>query len=581
MLMIDAVQDHVRSVFSHAMRVVAPGGKSQLRGKRGQHLAGTLLRLNLASLAGLFACLTLCLLSTPATASATTYNVVSNCGATGNGSTDDTAAINTCIGRLQAGDTLLFPQGTYKITSSLVIDVANVTVDGSSNTATIRAAFSGNMLLFGNPNGFCVGCSLGPSVSLAFTAGELSPAFTTSTSLGVNAGDYIYIHQGGQDYSTDTCVGGGSPPCQGHPTNCDVSGCRGEVLQVQSVSGNQIIVTTALHDTYDLSLNAAVAQKLQNPLAGITLKNITLDGASTAAMPLAFYGVVNSTVSGVTITGANDPPSSGSYTLFANVTYGLNLNNVTLTSTAANLAQLGISEFGNLSIHGMTISGASGGSALFSSGANGSVVDLTVDGTLGTFRPFKTTATRYTTFGSLTVKNGTSYYNGLSIEYYSSHNKFNSCLVTNNGTSGAGTGNAGINLFGNYNQFNTFNNCTVSGNGNIAFYVSSSDALLLARDLYNTISGGSFSGDSNGESVIEIEGGGTLITGATLNGPAGTNYYGIHLDSHQTYACVNNNTFTANAFPSGAIHVDNGYHDLGSGNNLNGQGSNLQSGTCP
>jgi len=162
MLMIDAVQNHVRSVFSHAMRVVAPGGKNQLRGKRGQHLAGTLLRLNLASLAGLFACLTLCLLSTPATASATTYNVVSNCGATGNGSTDDTAAINTCIGRLQAGDTLLFPQGTYKITSSLVIDVANVTVDGSSNTATIRAAFSGNMLLFGNPNGFCVGCSLGP-----------------------------------------------------------------------------------------------------------------------------------------------------------------------------------------------------------------------------------------------------------------------------------------------------------------------------------------------------------------------------------------------------------------------------------
>jgi hypothetical protein len=78
------------------------------------------------------------------------------------------------------------------------------------------------------------------------------------------------------------------------------------------VSGNTIFVTTALHDTYDLSLNAAVAQKVQNPLAGITLQNITLDGASVAGTPLAFYGVVNSTVSGVTIKGANDPPSNGS-----------------------------------------------------------------------------------------------------------------------------------------------------------------------------------------------------------------------------------------------------------------------------
>jgi hypothetical protein len=54
----------------------------------------------------------------------------------------------------------------------------------------------------------------------------------------------------------------------------------------------------------------------------------------------------------------------------------------------------------------------------------------------------------------------------------------------------------------------------------------------------------------------------------------------MYLGSFATYACVNNNTFTANSFPSGAISA-NAYHDLGSGNNLNSQGSNLQSGTCP
>lgn len=293
------------------------------------------------------------------------------------------------------------PQGTYLIKSSLAIDVANVTVDGSSNTATILAdaSLTGPMLKFGNAGGFCVGCSLGPAVSLAFTAGELFTSFTTSSSLGVNPGDYVYIIQGGQDYSTDTCaVTGQGQPCQGHSTNCDVSGCRGEVLQVRSVSGNTIAVSTALHDTYDPSLNAAVVQKVQNPLAGITLQNITLNGASVSSMPLAFYGVVNSTASGVTMIGADDPPSSGSYSLFANVTYGLRLNHVTLTSTSVNLAQLSVYEHGNLSINTMNISGARGGAAFLSGGANDSVANLTVnDLNGGQGRPFKTTALRYST----------------------------------------------------------------------------------------------------------------------------------------------------------------------------------------
>jgi hypothetical protein len=204
--MISAVRNPICSLYSCAMQAVPPRAKNYIRGKRRYHLAG------------LFACLMLCMLSSPATASATTWNVQQiPCNATGNGTTDDTAAINTCIGRLASGDTLLFPAGTYKITSSLVIDVANVTVDGSSNSATILAAFSGVMLEFGNPNGFCIGCSLGPAVSLAFTAGELWPGFITSSSLGVNPGDYLYIHQGGEDYSTDTCLNGGSPPCGGIP----------------------------------------------------------------------------------------------------------------------------------------------------------------------------------------------------------------------------------------------------------------------------------------------------------------------------------------------------------------------------
>ena len=68
----------------------------------------------------LFTLLILCGLQLPALA--TIRNVKTNCGATGNGSTNDTAAINTCIGQLQPGDTLLFPctvNSTYLISSQL------------------------------------------------------------------------------------------------------------------------------------------------------------------------------------------------------------------------------------------------------------------------------------------------------------------------------------------------------------------------------------------------------------------------------------------------------------------------------
>src|SRR5436309_9517134 len=116
--------------------------------------------------------------------------------------------------------------------------------------------------------------------------------------------------------------------------------------------------------------------------------------------------------------------------------------------------------------------------------ANGRFSHVTVDA-MGAFgRPFKTTAARWNTFNSLTVKNGVQAYNGISLEYYSSHNTFNSCVVTNNGAgTGTGTGNAGINTFGNFNQYNTFNNCTVTGNGNVQVLINNFDALRLGMDI--------------------------------------------------------------------------------------------------
>jgi hypothetical protein len=476
---------------------------------------------------------------------------VQSYGATGDGTTDDTSAIQSAIAALTSGATLVFPAGTYKVTGVLTINVPNVAIDGSNNTATISMQSSSGSLRFGACSG--ISCSLTNGVALAATANELATSFTTDDSFGASAGSYIFINQGGEDSSDGS-----------DDLGCDVSGCRGEVLQVASVSGNTITVTTALHDTYvptsggtmsgefssgcNLSSgsgNCATAWLVKSPLTGITLQNITIDGTNVATLPIGLYGVANSTISNVTIERTNTPSGNGTYSLLANVTYGLTFTNVTLTSGTA-LAEMGVYQHGNLTINGMTISGSAGGAAYLSAGANDSVTNMTInDAGNTTSRPFKTTATRHSTFNGLTVENGSGSLNGISLEYYSSHNTFSGCVVQNNA---GGNGSAGINSFGNFNQYNTFSNCTVSGNGNVQIYISDADALGLAQD-------------SNDAFISNTIGG---------SGTPGLLIFGAN-------ACVNNNVFQSGL---GAGIEAEGSGTMGSGNVMNGDSSNLTTGTC-
>ena len=577
--MIRAVQNLVRLLFSCALRVVPSRGKNHIRGMRGQRLAGISQRLNTAYLAGLFACSTFCLIFMPASAGGTTRNVL-NYGTKGDGTTDDTPAINSAIAALQPGDTLLFPctaNSTYLITSQLTImqtsggvPLSNVTVDGSGCAVILDKAFGTIMVIGGSTNG---NPNYGPAVPLYAPANELAVSFATASPLGVAVGDYVRLQEGGKDYSADT------PP--GHDTNCDLSACRGEVLKVASVSGNTITVTTALHDTYDPVANGATAQKILSPLTGIIVQNITFDGNGSNVYGLVLAGVAESTVSGVTAKNLQGAA------LLNHGDFNVGWSNITVTGAGSEQCGSAVwfDSQGNLWVDGMSISnenqGAPGtgclGNGAFGfelvESANSNIANLTVDATLASGRPFKTTAARWNTFNSLTVKNSASpYNNGISLEYYSSHNTFCYCVVTNNG-SGANSGNAGINTFGNFNQYNAFNHCTVSGNGNIQFYISGYDALSLAQDSHNTVSGGSFTGSNGVVPVMGIQGDGTFISGATISGP-GT--YGIYLDAQPrpaNNACVNNNTFTANSGLGGAISA-NGTNDLGSGNNYNGLSGN-------
>ena len=490
-------------------------------------------------------------------------------GAKGNGGTDDTIAIYNAISALAPGDTLLFPCGTYLTTYQLFINVTNVTVDGSS-CATIHNTSSGTIMVIGgsgngNPN-------YGPAVALSAAANELATSFTTASNLGVSAGDYVLLQQGGQDSST----GSGN-------TGCDLSGCRGEVVRVASVSGNTVTVTTAMHDTYDPSANAATAQKMLGPLSSMTVKNITLDGNGTNVYGLAIAGVGNSTINGVTVKNVQ-----GSALLNRG---DFNVAWTNITVTAAGSARCGSAAWfeaqGNISVNGMSITqlnpGAPYTGCLYNGAfgfqlvqsANSTITNLTVDATGADGRPFKTTAARWNTFNSSVVKNASFGDDGVSMEYYSSHNTFNNCVVTNNGV-GAGTssGNAGINTFGNFNQYNTFNNCTVTGNGNVQFLINNYDALRLGQDIGNKIIGGTYTGSNPVQPVIDINGSNAFVKSATINGQGAV---GLWIGS--TGGCANDNTL-GGTFTSGGILVSDPSTDIGMGNILNGNSSNLGMGLC-
>lgn len=472
-------------------------------------------------------------------ASAAVRNVQTTCGATGNGTTDDTGAINTCIGRLVAGDTLLFPAGTYKVTSALrAIRVNNVEISGSTGTVTIKSyAAEGTV--------FTIGGTVGTkgNQNLTGNANELSQAISASfSSLGASAGSYILVEQG--------------------PTGA--SGQRGEVLQVASSAGTSATVTTMLHDTFSTTTPNEVAnvRLLNTPVSGIYFHDIILDGNShTAGNAINITNLVNSTFTNVTaqsFTGLGGCAFNGAVITPCYV-YGVAFNNITITGAGngggGSTFQTGFNMIyhGNVTINGMSVSSGNGGSSgdglfgiVFSEGANLYTANVLVDATTnGLGRPIKLDDCRYCTHINMTAQNQPSVGvgdNGITLEYFTAHNLFSGCAATGI----AGNTSFAINLYGDDNgqnegnvSFNTFYNCTVSVTRPATYGFG-----VHTDDVNNTILGGRYSGVSGNHVIDTTIGGNTTAANFYVSGAAVSTPGNIGIDSGGTTACINNNTFT-------------------------------------
>lgn len=107
------------------------------------------------ALPGAAAALLLALAPVPALARAPTQdlNVRTDCGATGDGSTDDTTSIQSCIGTAAgSGQGIYFPPGTYKITAALTISSGNMLLYGthSGGTRIVQFTPADNLLTIAN-----------------------------------------------------------------------------------------------------------------------------------------------------------------------------------------------------------------------------------------------------------------------------------------------------------------------------------------------------------------------------------------------------------------------------------------------
>ncbi len=520
---------------------------------------------------------------------ATQRNVV-NFGAVGNGSHDDTAAINSAIAAMQVGDELYFPcpSAFYLISSALTtINVQNVTIDGQTGCS------SGPVMIKANPGSYpmmTIGSeSLSASTPFTASSAELSTTFQANLSaIGVGTGDYVFLKEGDTTYGNYNYDGDGM--------NCSVSGCRAETLKVANASGNTATVATALHYLYDTTLpsnDAPVVKKLLNPTSGTNMHDLILDGGGNGSGTGAGYGLLISVAVNLTFTNLTIQNVGGA-SVYARYLYNVTFNNVNQTHCSGQYgACFDMRRYSQVTINGMAISllNTVDGSDNFSpyEGTDSTFTNVTADRAPQPGqanhggRPWKYNATSYTTVNGAVVKNGCvvqsgsftctaaggtegSGFNGISLEYYSRHNTFSNCRVINNGGDG-------IVGFNNGNDYNTLQNCTMYGNGIYQFGGSSSDNNW-------TVGGGTYGPGWSDQHVIGFSccGGVTnniYVHDATIKGPGDV---GLSVGGASN-ACINNNTFiSGTGIISAGISVNT--NDIGSGNVLNGLTSNLTAATC-
>jgi hypothetical protein len=168
---------------------------------------------------------------------------VKDFGATGDGTTDDTAAITLALG--SGAKQIYFPTGTYLISSALV-PFSNQTLF-SNGDATISGNFADYLVkIFGFPGA--------PISTVTAPITVLASSFAMASVAGLAAGDNIFLY--------DTVLD------------------EYDVNRVQSISGLTVTTTWPIMRAFATAGNISVA--LLNPLPRVNLRGFTFENPNAA-----------------------------------------------------------------------------------------------------------------------------------------------------------------------------------------------------------------------------------------------------------------------------------------------------------
>lgn len=168
----------------------------------------------------------------------------------GNGSSDATAGIQSALNSCAANQAVALSAGTFLIGSSLSIP-SNVSLRGAGASSTVLNAQGSGSGVINLGSGDPVS-SNAVSITAGATAGSTS--ITVSSSSGISVGSYLLITE--LNNASFVTIAGGEGSC----TWCDEfwSGtrARGQIVEVESVSGTTIGISPGLYSAYTLTPQA-------------------------------------------------------------------------------------------------------------------------------------------------------------------------------------------------------------------------------------------------------------------------------------------------------------------------------------
>lgn len=220
--------------------------------------------------------------------------------ATGNGTTDDTQAIQNAINACPAGQVVYIPSGTYKISGALGIN-KGISVRGAGPGNTILKMVGGEINIYTST--YSANWDFSQSTSYAITNGMTkgSTTLTTSGNHGWVQGNIILIDQ--LNDGVNVTANGGSGTC----TWCGrANGSRasGQLVEVISSTSNTITFSPALYNTYLTSLTAQATQ-LKGTIKNFGMEDITINNINTSpSNPIQMHGTIYSWFRNVESIGA-------------------------------------------------------------------------------------------------------------------------------------------------------------------------------------------------------------------------------------------------------------------------------------